>query len=76
MSSSSSLEVATLFVHTLSGSHIPTSALIVPKLMAPICNSVRACLKEIPYLKDLPLAHQVTSDENFEIAVLIGADYY
>ena len=76
VSSPRSLEVVTLFVHTLSGSCIPISALVVPKFVTPIHNSVCACLKEIPYLKDLPLAHPVTSDENFEISVLIGADYY
>jgi len=76
VSTPNSLEVATLFVHTLSGSRIPISVLIVPKLAAPIRNSVRACLKDIPYLKDLPLAHPVTSDENFEISILIGADFY
>jgi len=67
---------ATLFVHTLSGSHISISALIAPKLVAPIRNSVCTCLKEIPYLKNLPLAHPVTSDENFEISILIGANFY
>ena len=76
VTSPNSLDVATLFVHTLKGSRIPISVLIVPKLAAPIRNSVRACLKDIPYLKDLLLAHPVTSDENFEISVLIGADFY
>ena len=32
--------------------------------------------RSIPYLQKLPLAHPVTGDENFEISVLIGADYY
>ena len=76
VTSPNSLDVATLFIYTLRGSRIPISVLIVPKLAAPIRNSVRACLKDIPYLKDLPLAHPVTSDENFEISVLIGADFY
>ena len=75
VSSPNSLEVATLFVCTLSGSRIPISVLIVLKLATPIRNSVRTCLKDISYLKDLPLAHPVTSDENFEISVLIGADF-
>ena len=33
-------------------------------------------LSEVPYLKGLTLAHPVTGDENFQISVLIGADYY
>ena len=38
VSTPNSLEVATLFVHTLSGSRIQISVLIVPKLAAPIRN--------------------------------------
>ena len=76
VSSPNSLEVTTLFVRTLSGNHIPISVLIVPKLAAPIRNSVRTCLKDLPYLKNLPLAHPVMSDENLYISVLIGADFY
>ena len=45
VSPSGSLAVATLFVHTLNDSLIPISALIIPKLAAPICNSVRTHLK-------------------------------
>ena len=76
VSSSRRLEVASMFVHTLNGSRIPISVLIVPQLAAPIRNSVRACLRDIPYLQRLSLAHPVTGDENFEISILIGADYY
>ena len=31
---------------------------------------------KIPYLKDLHLVHPVTDDDNFELTVLVGADYY
>ena len=65
-----------MFVHTLNGSRIPISVLIVLQLVAPIRNSLRACLRDIPYLQKLPLAHPVTGDENFKISILIGADYY
>ena len=50
--------------------------MIVPKLAAPIHNSVRTHLDKLPYLQALPLAHPVTSDENFLISILIGADFY
>ena len=62
-----------MFVHTLNDNLIPISALIIPKLAAPIHNSVHTHLRSIPYLQKLPLAHPVTGDENFEISVLIGA---
>ena len=65
-----------MFVHTFNGSRILISVLIVPQLAAPIQNSVRACLRDIPYLQKLPLTHPVTGDENYEISILISADYY
>ena len=76
VSSSRNMEVASVFIHTLSGSQISISVLIVPQLAAPIQNAVRTCLRDIPYLQGLPLAHPVTGDENFDISILIGADYY
>ena len=76
VSSSRRLEVASVFVHTFNGSRILISVLIVPQLAAPIKNSVRACLRDIPYLQKLPLTHPVTGDENYEISILISADYY
>ena len=30
----------------------------------------------LPHLKELPLAHPVTEAENFEISLLVGADFY
>ena len=76
VSPSRTLAVASMFVHALNGTRIQISVLIVPKLAAPIRNSVRAHLHAIPYLQQLPLAHPVTGDENFDISVLIGADHY
>ena len=68
--------VTTISIHTLNGSQIPISVLIVPKLAAPVRNSIRTHLNQFSYLQGLTLAHPVTSDENFSISVLIGADYY
>ena len=70
------LAVASIFVHTLNNIKISVSVLIVPELAAPIRNSVQTHLNQFQYLQDLPLAHLVTSDENFQISVLIGADFY
>ena len=30
----------------------------------------------MPYLQGLPLAHPVSSTENFEISLLVGSDFY
>jgi hypothetical protein len=48
----------------------------VSKIATPIQNKVRAPIKDLPYLRKLKLAHPVTSDENFEISLLIGVDHY
>ena len=48
----------------------------MPKIATPIQNKVRAPIKDLPYLRQLKLAHPVTSDENFEISLLAGADHY
>ena len=65
-----------MYIHILNGGHVSVSVLIVPKLAAPIRNSVHAHVDKLPYLQGLPLAHPVTSDENFHISILIGADIY
>ena len=68
--------VTSISIHTLNGGKIPISVLIVPKLTAPIRNSIRTNLDQFPYLQELTLAHPITSDENFHVSVLIGADYF
>ena len=70
------LAVASIPIQTLNKGHIPASVLIVPKLAAPIHNSVQTHLDKLPYLQGFPLAHPVTSDENFQISILIRADFY
>jgi len=57
--------VATICIHTVNGGQIPVSILFVPKLAAPVCNSICAHLNHLPYLSGLTVAHPVTSDENF-----------
>ena len=70
------LAIASIHIHTLNEGQIPVTVLVVPKLAAPIRNSVRTHLNKLSYLRGLPLAHPVTSDENFQISILIGADFY
>jgi hypothetical protein len=71
-----SLDVTTINIETESSGIIPVEVLIVPKIVIPIQNKIRANIKDIPYLRQLKLAHPVTSNENFEISLLIGIDYY
>ena len=70
------LQVATISIHTQDQCVIPISVLVVPTLAAPLQNTVRMEVNQLPYLRDLRLAHPITEDDNFEITILVGADYY
>ena len=70
------LHTGVIDVHTLSGDKIPVSVLIVPKIAPPIQNYVRTSLNHLPHIMGIKLAHPVTDEVNFEISILIGADYY
>jgi len=76
VSSSRSLEVATLLIHMLNSTLIPISVLNVEQLATSICNSVHTQLNKVPYLKGVVLSHPIAGDENFEISLLFGAGYY
>ncbi|XP_071171198.1 uncharacterized protein [Mytilus edulis] len=54
---------------------LPIRVLIVPEIAAPMRTYVRQAAK-LTYLLGIKLAHPVTADENFEISILIGADYF
>ena len=70
------LGVATVEIETLAGELIPMSVLIVPSIAAPIQNSISASVYDMPHIQHLKLAQPVTSEQNFTISILIGADYY
>jgi len=61
---------------TSKGELMPILALVVPNIAAPLNNTIRTTLRDVPYLQGLPLAHPVSSAENFEISLLVGADFY
>ena len=63
-------------IQTVTGDKIPVSVLIAPKIAPPLQNMLRTSLQQMPHLKGLHLAHPITENENFEISILIGADYY
>ena len=70
------LSVACVYIDTESGESIPIFVLIVPFIAAPLQNSVLASVITFQYLQGLKLAHPVTNEDNFQISVLIGADFY
>ena len=70
------IAVGQINVETESGHTIPISVLIVPFIAAPLNNYLQTSIENFPHLLGLKLAHPITNIENFQVSVLIGADYY
>lgn len=75
-SASKYLPVATIKVVTAHGENIPLRVLVVEKIATPLQNHLCRQTHDMPHLRGLKLAHPITSDENFAISLLIGADHY
>ena len=69
------LQVTSIYLKTKAGDEIPLSVLVVPKI-ATLKNLVYSPIERFPYLQGLTLAHPVTHTADFEILLLIGADFY
>lgn len=52
------------------------SVLIVPTIATPLKSMMKTEISQLPYLRELPLAHLVTTDDDFKITLLIGMNYY
>jgi len=70
------MEVAQICIKTSNGKLLPLYTLITPTIATPLKNTTNTSITKLPYLKGLPLAHPVTSNKNFSISLLIGADHY
>ena len=70
------LDIATVEVETVTGERIAMSVLAIPSIAAPIQSSVNLSVRNTLYLRGLNLAHPVTSEQNFEISLLVGTDCY
>ena len=70
-----SLESTVTNLKTSNNVEIPLQVLSVERIATPLhlhsCHNIK-----IPYLKGIQLARPVTSDEDFEISLLVGADQY
>ena len=75
-SSKRQLPMASINIVTTNAEHIPVHVLVIDRIDTPFQNRFRQEVRTIPHLNGLQLAHPVTSDENFEISLLIGADHY
>lgn len=70
------LPLATVNVVTTSGEKIPLHVLVVEKIATPLQTHMHQSIGDLPHLRGLKLAHPITSDESFEVSLLIGADHY
>ncbi|XP_071124079.1 uncharacterized protein [Mytilus edulis] len=70
------LDTATVQLHTDKGEIVSINALLVPDIAVPLQNQTKYFTPNLPYLKDLKLAHLANNADSFEITLLIGADYY
>ena len=70
------VDIATVYIRSDSNERIPIQVVIIPTIAAPQNNFLTADIRSLPHLRDLKLAHPVTSDDQFQISPLIGADHY
>ena len=70
------LQVTSVYLQTRSGDEIPMSVLVVPTIAAPLQHVTYPPASHFPHLQGLTLAHPVMNTKDFEISLLIGADYY
>ena len=70
------MEVASINIKTQTGRFIPIFVLIVPTIATPLKSTMKTEITQLPCLRGLPLAHPVTTDDDFKISLLINADYY
>ena len=74
--SSQKLNLATVSIRAKDVSDIPISALVIPKIAAPLQNLIPDPGECYPYLRGLPLPNPVQGTDKFEISLLVGADFY
>ena len=70
-----SLQRVTFALQTRDGPQEMT-ALITPKISAPMRNMMKKPLVNLPHLRNLALAHPISDANFYEVSVLIGVDYY
>ena len=75
-SASRQLPVTVINVVTFHGEKIALRFPVVDKIATPLKANFRHQIQDIQHLRGLKLAHPITSDDNFDISLLNGADHY
>ena len=71
-----SMKTAIFALHDNTGKKSEIEALLIPEISRDMNNFVTPDLLSLPHLKGLKFAHPVSTQERFDIDMLIGADYY
>ncbi|XP_070535064.1 uncharacterized protein [Ptychodera flava] len=73
-----SMKIAEITVIIPNGCNVNIRALIVPQITTPLRNHLKssASIARLPYLRELELAHPVSDVYDFEVSILVGADFY
>ena len=69
-------DIVRISIVDINKQHICIEPAVVEDIIPPLNDSFRELAMNLPYLKDLKLAHQAPNRTLFEIDILIGADYY
>ena len=70
------VNVAVINLDTLTGQTTPMTVLVVPHIATPLQNTVTFNVVHLPHLQNLPLAHPLSANKEFDISLLVGADHY
>ena len=70
------LNISKVTLLTRSREESQLSVLVVPFIATPLQNYTSLDFSELPHLQGLQLAHPVSSDTDFAVSLLVGADYY
>ncbi|XP_070557407.1 uncharacterized protein [Ptychodera flava] len=73
-----SMKIAEITVIIPNGCNVNIRALIVPQITTPLRNHLKssASIVRLSYLRELELAHPVSDAYDFEVSILVGADFY
>ncbi|XP_045022890.1 uncharacterized protein LOC123466813 [Daphnia magna] len=69
-------DVVNLWLNGLNGNRVQIQAVVLPTIVEPLEDPYRTALLSLPHLKNIVLAHPPTSNVNFSVDILIGADSY
>ena len=70
------LTVSRVTLLTRSGEELQLSVLVVPFIATPLQSHTSLNFLQLPHLQGLQLAHLLSSESEFAISLLVGADYY